>query len=81
MVEKRNDSDFYLDCKGLSCPMPIVKLSREFKKLKVGQTLKVDSTDKAFLSDVTAWCEKMDQTLVSFKDEKEFFQAVIKKEK
>ena len=37
--------DQVLDCSGLACPMPILKTKKAVDALKVGQVLKMISTD------------------------------------
>jgi tRNA 2-thiouridine synthesizing protein A len=58
--------DLKLDCKGQSCPMPIVNISRAIKKMDLGQVLEVEATDPAFRADLEAWCNKLGHSLVSF---------------
>jgi TusA-related sulfurtransferase len=60
--------DQRLDCKGQSCPMPIVNISRTIKKMDAGQLLEVEATDPAFRADLEAWCKKLGHVLVSFED-------------
>ena len=50
--------DQTLDCKGLSCPMPIAKLAKTMKKMKKGQVLEMLGTDPGSKKDVPAWCKK-----------------------
>ena len=50
--------DKTLDCKGLSCPMPILKLAQTMKGMKKGQTLELLATDPGSKPDVPAWCKK-----------------------
>ena len=51
--------DATLDCKGLSCPMPIVKLAKKMKKeVQSGQVLKMDGTDPGSKTDVPKWCDR-----------------------
>lgn len=57
-----------LDCRGLSCPMPIVKISRAMKELRPGDTLTVTASDPSFGADIEAWARKMNHTLVSLLD-------------
>ena len=47
-----------LDCSGLSCPMPIIKLSKTIKKMKSEEVLEMIGTDPGSKTDVPAWCEK-----------------------
>ena len=52
------NADHTLDCSGLSCPMPILKLAKEMKKIDVGQVLELLATDPGSKRDVPAWCDK-----------------------
>ncbi len=48
----------YLDCTGLKCPMPIVKISTKVKAMKgIGQ-LEILADDPAFPADVQAWAKQ-----------------------
>ncbi|MCF8332418.1 MAG: sulfurtransferase TusA family protein [Bacteroidales bacterium] len=53
-----------LDCKGLSCPMPMMKLSKAMKKLKSGDILEMLGTDPGTKADLPAWCEKTGNELL-----------------
>ncbi|MFN5533405.1 MAG: sulfurtransferase TusA family protein [Planctomycetaceae bacterium] len=55
-----------LDCRGLSCPMPIVKLSRAMKGLELGDELTIVASDPSFQPDLEAWVRKMGHQLKSF---------------
>ncbi len=47
-----------LDCKGLSCPMPMMKLAKAIKGLSSGEVLEMIGTDPGTKSDLPKWCEK-----------------------
>ena len=53
-----------LDCKGLSCPMPMMKLAKAIKGLGSGDVLEMIGTDPGTKSDLPKWCEKTGNTLV-----------------
>ena len=38
--------DMNLDCKGLACPMPIVKTKKAMEGLASGQVIEIEATDK-----------------------------------
>jgi TusA-related sulfurtransferase len=59
----------YLDCKGLRCPLPIVKLSKAMKEMAAGQIVVVEASDPAFKSDVQAWVKTMGYELLEFKED------------
>ena len=70
-------ADVELDCKGLNCPMPIVKITKAVKGMSPGQTLEVQATDLAFKMDVEAWARQTGNTIVSF-EQGEVQQATIR---
>jgi tRNA 2-thiouridine synthesizing protein A len=72
-------TDVKLDCRGLNCPVPIVRISQAIKKMEASQTLEVEADDPAFGADVDAWVRKMDGAeLVAF-DEGAVQRTVIRK--
>lgn len=58
-------AEITLDCGGLACPTPIVRISQAMKQLKVGDTLLVTAQDAAFGEDVRAWCSMIGHELVT----------------
>lgn len=71
-------ADQTLDCKGLSCPMPIIKLSKAVKKMSSGETIEMIGTDPGSKSDVPAWCSKMGHELVETSEENGEYHFLIK---
>ena len=57
-----------LDCKGLSCPMPMMKIAKAMKELKSGEVLEVLGTDPGTKTDLPSWCEKSGNELVESSD-------------
>ena len=55
--------DEVLDCRGLSCPMPILKLAKAMKRLDTGTVVELQATDPGSKEDVPAWCGKTGQEL------------------
>ncbi len=55
IIMDKNDT---LDAKGLMCPMPIVKLAKKMKDLKVGEVLELIADDVGSKEDVPAWCKR-----------------------
>lgn len=50
-------TDQKLDCKGLACPMPIVKTKKAMDVLQPGQVIEVQATDKGSLADMQGWAK------------------------
>lgn len=46
-----------LDCKGLACPMPIVKTKKRIETMLPGEVLEVQATDKGSLADMQGWAK------------------------
>ena len=68
-----------LDCSGLACPMPIVKISQAIKTIETGNQLEVIATDPAFETDVHAWARKTGHELQRFEKSEASMTAVITK--
>jgi TusA-related sulfurtransferase len=72
-------ADRSLDCRGMACPMPIVKLSKAIKEMSQGQILAVSADDPGFEADVRAWCETTGNQLKALESEGEIRTAYIAK--
>jgi tRNA 2-thiouridine synthesizing protein A len=72
-------TDQVLDCKGLSCPMPIMKLAKTMKSLESGQVLELLGTDPGSKSDLPAWCEKTGNILLEQTEEDGVYHFFVKK--
>lgn len=70
-----------LDCRGMRCPMPIVKLSVAIKGLDAGTELTVTADDPAFKPDVEAWARKTGNDIVSLEVVDGVIHAVVRKVK
>ncbi len=75
------NADQTLDCTGLACPMPILKTKKAVDAMKVGQVLKMISTDPGSIPDVNAWTSKTGQTLLSHEEHSGTYTFYIKKVK
>ena len=61
-------ADQNLDCTHLSCPLPIVEISRTVRGMESGTSLEVTAKDRAFRSDVEAWARRTGHSIESFSD-------------
>ncbi|MGE3957272.1 MAG: sulfurtransferase TusA family protein [Vicinamibacterales bacterium] len=48
-----------IDLRGVRCPLPIVRLNNELKKLAPGAALAFVADDPAFRLDVEAWARRL----------------------
>jgi len=58
-----------LDCKGLKCPQPTLKLTTTAAGLKPGDSLEIVADCPTFENDVKGWCQRNKKVLVSLRDE------------
>ena len=72
-------ADQTLDCKGLSCPMPILKLAKTIKGMESGKVLELLGTDPGSKRDVPAWCEKTGNEFLGQEEEDGVYQFYIRK--
>ena len=56
--------DQALDCKGMLCPMPVVKTNKTLEKMEVGQILEMTATDPGALPDMEAWARQTEHKLL-----------------
>ncbi len=64
-----------VNCSGLQCPGPIMKVFQSMNNMEDGQIIEVFATDPGFARDVDTWCRRTGNTLV--KSEKRGNQYVV----
>jgi TusA-related sulfurtransferase len=68
-----------LDCKGLPCPMPIVKIKKAIKSVEADQVIKVQADDPGFKNDVKAWSEMTGNPVVELTEAGGVFTALVQR--
>jgi tRNA 2-thiouridine synthesizing protein A len=58
-----------LDCMGLKCPQPVLKVAVKATEMQKGDILEVAANCESFPKDVKAWCERTKKTLLFCRDE------------
>lgn len=58
------DVSIRLDCSGMQCPGPLLKVYENMQKLPDGEILEVRASDPGFAKDVAAWCKRTGNTLL-----------------
>ena len=71
--------DKTLDCQGLSCPMPILKLAKEIKGMETGQVLELLGTDPGSKGDVPGWCEKTGNEFLGLEEDGGVYKFYVRK--
>lgn len=71
--------DAILDCKGMNCPLPILKTKKAIQGLTKGQVLLLEVTDAGSKSDIPALLRRTGDELVEMKEANGVFSFTIKK--
>lgn len=58
-----------VDCSGLQCPGPIMKVYETIKNINDGDIIQVSATDSGFAKDVEAWSRRTGNTLLKVEKE------------
>jgi len=72
-------ADVKLDCKGLSCPLPVIKTKKEIDRMKIGQVLEMIATDPGSVNDMAAWSHRTGHEILEHKQDNGSFIFYIKK--
>ena len=70
---------FNLDCTGLACPGPIMKMSEKMSSLKMGDEISVTVSDPGFLHDAPAWAKRNGHRLLDIQPQGAGYKALIRK--
>jgi len=70
-----------VDALGLYCPMPIVMMSKEIKKIDVGQVLAVLADDPGIEADLPAWCNTTGHKMLDLKVEGKVYTGLVRRTK
>ena len=77
MSENAFDSE--IDCRGLNCPLPILKTKKAVDGLNSGQVLKMLATDPGSVSDVQSWSKRTENTLLEHSEDGGVYSFLIQK--
>lgn len=75
------NEDTVIDCKGLNCPMPVLKVKKAVDSLQIGQVLKVEATDPGTKADMPAWAKRTGNEILSMTEEGSTLIFYVKKMK
>jgi NADPH-dependent 2,4-dienoyl-CoA reductase/sulfur reductase-like enzyme/peroxiredoxin family protein/TusA-related sulfurtransferase/rhodanese-related sulfurtransferase len=68
-----------LDCSGMQCPGPIMKVFETMKEMKDGEVMEVSASDPGFSRDIGAWARRTGNTLVSNDKRGSDYVALVQK--
>ena len=71
--------DVTLDCKGLNCPIPLIKTKKALDSLEMGKILYVQATDPGTKADIPALVRRTGNEIMEMKEERGEYHYYIKK--
>jgi len=71
--------DQVLDAKGVSCPLPILKIKKSISGLSKNQILKVETTDPGSKNDIALWAQRTGNEILKTEETSGTFTFYIKK--
>ena len=71
--------DKELDCRGLSCPLPVLKTKKAVTDMTAGQVLKMICTDQGSIKDMPSWSERTGNPILASEENGGEFTFWIKK--
>jgi len=72
-------ADQVLDCRGLLCPLPVIKTTKAIKSLAVGQVLEMLATDPGSKPDMLAGSKQTGHELLEIHEEQGVFRFLIRR--
>jgi len=68
-----------LDCKGLTCPEPILKIKKTMGEMSTGDIVEMQATDPGSVADMASWAKRTGNDLLEQKQEGDVFIYYVKK--
>lgn len=72
-------ASIHLNCNGLQCPGPLMKVYENVKDMKDGDVVEVSASDPGFARDIDAWCRRTGNILLSNEKRGNDYVACVKK--
>jgi tRNA 2-thiouridine synthesizing protein A len=70
-----------LDCKGLLCPMPIIKLAKAIKTVQVGESIEMLATDPGSVPDMAAFEKQTGNKILKSEQQGEVYRFLVQRAK
>jgi tRNA 2-thiouridine synthesizing protein A len=68
-----------LNCTGLNCPLPILRLAKAIKALAPGLAVELVATDPGAQKDVAAWAAQTGNDLIETREQDSKYHFVVRK--
>jgi tRNA 2-thiouridine synthesizing protein A len=78
-METTQEPTFVLDCRGVSCPMPVIQTADAIQQVQPGQTLLLLSTDPGVEPDMRAWTSRTGHGLLDVSHDGEAYRVLLRR--
>ncbi|GMT42606.1 MAG: transcriptional regulator [bacterium] len=68
-----------LDCKGLSCPEPILKIKKTMGEVNAGDVVEMQATDPGSVMDMSSWAKRTGNKIVEQKQNGDVYVFYVEK--
>lgn len=68
-----------VDCVGMQCPLPVIKIAQAMKGRDPGQLLELLATDPGVEPDMQAWTRRTKNELVGINKDGDVFHVLVRK--
>ncbi|MGH9039843.1 MAG: sulfurtransferase TusA family protein [Acidimicrobiia bacterium] len=68
-----------LDCKGMQCPMPVIKTAQAMKGIEPGHVLELLATDPGVEPDMKAWSTRTGNEFLRIEREGDVFHVFLRR--
>jgi len=69
--------DETLDCRGLTCPMPLLKIKKTISRMQSGQVLEILGTDPGTRNDLPGFARRGGHKFLGEKEDHGFFRLFL----
>ena len=70
-----------LDCKGLLCPLPIIRLAKAIKSIQIGEAVEMLATDPGSVPDMEAYQKQTGHKILSSGQDKQVYRFLVQRTK
>ena len=77
-MEDNITADETLDCRGLACPMPLLKTKKAINKMSSGQILEILGTDPGSRNDLPSFAKKSGHEFLGEKEDDGYIRFYMK---
>jgi tRNA 2-thiouridine synthesizing protein A len=70
-----------LDCKGVLCPIPVIKLSKAIKTIQVGEVLELLATDPGSVPDMEGFQNQTGHQIVASEQQSGVYRFLVRRTK